>query len=197
MQIRQKKHSIDSLFSFLLLLIFCLFTLMLAGMGSTIYRNGTAYLNENYTSRTATAYVAEKVRQHDEAGSVFMTSIGVLSSTSSSLAEEISEDERGSAFEEQSAAEELPALAFRDTIDDSIYITYVYFYDNALCELMVQEDKEPVATMGSHIVELSSLTMEPISGTDLLSVTAVGEEGNELSEIVHVSGGLEDLYEKK
>lgn len=161
MQIKQKSHSIDSLFSFLLLLIFGLFTLMLSGMGSTIYRNGTAYLNENYSSRTAAAYIAEKVRQHDENGAVFLDSV-----------------------------EGLPALALRDTIEGNRFITYVYFYDNALCELMVQEDRTPEAMMGSRIVELSSLTVEPVPETDLLSVTAVGKEGNELSELVHVSGGL-------
>lgn len=165
MQIRQKKHSIDSLFSFLLLLIFCLFTLMLSGMGSTIYRNGTAYLNENYSSRTAVAYVAEKVRQHDGAGDVFLASVNT-------------------------AEEELPALALRDTIEGNDFLTYVYFYDNALCELMVQEARTPEAAMGSRIVELSALTIEPVPGMDLLSVTAVGEEGNTLSELVHVSGGL-------
>ena len=161
MQIKRKNHSIDSLFSFLLLLIFCLFTLMLSGMGSTIYRNGTAYLNENYSSRTAAAYVAEKLRQHDETGAVFMTSVG-----------------------------ELPALALRDTIDGERFITYVYFYDNALCELMLPEDRTADAEMGSRIVELSSLTIEPVDGTDLLSVTAVGAEGRELSETIHVCGGL-------
>ena len=161
MQVRPKNHSIDSLFSFLLLLIFCLFTLLLSGMGSTIYRNGTAYLNENYTSRTAVAYVTEKVRQHDERGAVLLTEV-----------------------------EQLPALAFRDTIDGAVYVTYVYFYDNALCELMVPEDREPTAEMGSRIVELSSLTIEPAAGEDLLSVTAAGAEGNELSALIHVSGGM-------
>ena len=174
MEIKQKKHSIDSLFSFLLLLIFCLFTLMLSGMGSTIYRNGTTYLNENYTSRTAVAYVSEKVRQHDEAGAVFLTSIGTLPKEGSDSADSVT----------------FPALAFHDTIDDAIYITYVYFYDGALCELMVPEDRTPEAAMGNRIVELSSLSIEAVDGTDLLSVTAVGEEGNELSELVHVSGGL-------
>lgn len=163
MQIRQKNHSIDSLFSFLLLLIFCLFTLMLSGMGSTIYRNGTAYLNENYTSRTAVAYISEKVRQHDESGSVFMTAVDAL-----------------------------PALALRDTIGETDFITYVYFYDNALCELMVQEDRVPETAMGTRIVELSSLTIEAVDGTDLLSVSAAGEEGRQLSALIHVSGGLED-----
>lgn len=161
---KRKAHSIDSLFSFLLLLIFCLFTLLLSGMGSTIYRNGTAYLNENYSSRTATAYVAERVRQHDETGGVFLATV-----------------------------EELPALAFRDTIDEAAFLTYVYFYDNALCELMIPEDRAPDAAMGNRVIALSSLTIEPIDGTDLLSVTAVGEEGNELSETIRVTGGVKTL----
>lgn len=184
MEIKQKKHSIDSLFSFLLLLIFCLFTLMLSGMGSTIYRNGTAYLNENYTSRTAVAYVSEKVRQHDEAGAVFLTSIETLPKEGS--------DSAASAASTDKNADSVtfPALAFRDTIDSAVYITYVYFYDGALCELMVPEDRTPEAAMGNRIVELSSLSIEAVDGTNLLSVTAVGEEGNELSELVHVSGGL-------
>ncbi len=175
MQTRQKGHSIDTVFSFLLLLIFCLFTLMLAGMGSTVYRNGTAYLNENYTSRTAAAYISEKVRQHDEAGAVFMASIKESSGSDEASAPSV----------------ELPALAFLDTVEGTNFVTYVYFYDNALCELMVQADRTPDAGMGTRIVELSSLAIEPVAGTDLLSVTAAGEKGNALSVLVHVSCGLE------
>lgn len=182
MQIKPKNHSIDSLFAFLLLLTFTLFTLMLAGMGSAIYRNGASYLDENYTSRTAVAYVTEKVRQHDVSGSIFMTKV-----------------------------EETPALAFRDTIDGESYLTYVYFYDGALRELFIEEDREPSATLGNRIVTLSSLTIEAANetaGTDeaadgadagevssggneddthLLLVTAVSEHGNELSQLIHIS----------
>lgn len=183
MQTRQKGFSIDSIFSFLLLLIFCLFTLMLSGTGSTIYRNGTAYLNENYSSRTAAAYVAEKVRQHDEAGTVFLTSIDAPA------ANELSGEETSS-DEDRSVSEKISALAFRDTIEDADFITYVYFYDNALRELMIPEERTPDAAMGSRIVELSSLTIEAVAGTDLLSVTAVGAQGNALSELIHVSGGV-------
>ncbi len=165
MRAKPKNHSIDSLFAFLLLLTFSLFTLMLAGMGSAVYRNGAAYLDENYTSRTAVAYVSEKVRQHDEAGSIFLTSVG-----------------------------ELPALAFRDTIDGESFLTYVYFHDGALRELFISEDREPEAEMGSRIVELSSFSVEQAApedggdGVGMLSVTAVSHRGNSLTLLIHPSG---------
>ena len=163
MQIKQKNHSIDSLFTFLLLLIFSLFTLMLAGMGSSIYRNGAAYLDENYTSRTAIAYVSEKVRQHDEAGNIFMTSV-----------------------------EDLPALGLRDVIEEQSFLTYVYYYDGALCELFIQENRTPEARLGNRIIELSDFTIEPVPGSEsadigMLSATAVSENGNELSLLIHFS----------
>ena len=46
MNAKQKNHSIDSLFSFLLLLVFFLFTVFLAQMGSAIYKSGVSHLNE-------------------------------------------------------------------------------------------------------------------------------------------------------
>lgn len=136
MQIKPRNHSIDSLFAFLLLLTFSLFTLLLAGMGSTIYQNGAAYLDENYTSRTAVAYVAEKIRQHDDSGNIFFTTV-----------------------------EELPALGLRDTIDGESYLTYVYFFDGALRELFIQENREPEAALGNRIVKLASLDIEPVDTT--------------------------------
>lgn len=159
----QKKHSIDSLFTFLLLLVFCLFSLLLAGMGSAIYRNGTAHLNENYTSRTAVAYLQEKVRQHDRAGNIALTEV-----------------------------EGIPAMRFHDMVEGKPYYTYVYFYDDNLCELFVHEDTAPLADMGTRIVELASFEMnavqsDHISGGQIWSVCAVSREGNRLSSLIHAN----------
>lgn len=158
-RIRQDRHAIDSAFTFLLLLVFMMFTLLLAAMGSSIYRNGVTYLDENYTTRTAVAYVSEKVRQHDESGCIFLTTI-----------------------------EDLPALALRDEIDGESYLTYIYYYEGALRELFVREDREALAAMGSEIVALASLSIEETDSADgvpMLSVTAASEAGNELSLLIH------------
>lgn len=160
----RKRHQADSLFTFLLLLIFALFTLVLAGTGGAVYKNGVTHLNENYTSRTAIAYVSEKVRQHDSRNDVFLTSV-----------------------------EDLPALGLRDVFDGEAFLTYIYFYDGCLRELFVRENTAPMASSGTKIVELSSFTIENdgMNGqTDtgsLFTVTAVSPEGDALSLFIHLS----------
>lgn len=160
----RKRHQADSLFTFLLLLIFALFTLVLAGTGGAVYKNGVTHLNENYTSRTAIAYVSEKVRQHDSRNDVFLTSV-----------------------------EDLPALGLRDVFDGKAFLTYIYFYDGCLRELFVRENTAPMASSGTKIVELSSFTIENdgMNGqTDtgsLFTVTAVSPEGDALSLFIHLS----------
>ena len=62
MNSKPTRHSIDTLFTFLLLLSFLLFSLLVAGTGSMVYQNGTDSLNKNYTSRMALSYLAEKLR---------------------------------------------------------------------------------------------------------------------------------------
>lgn len=166
MRLKQKNHSITSLFSFLLLLTFCLFALLLVGMGSAVYLNGTEHLNENYTSRTAIAYVSEKVRQHDRSGDIFVTEV-----------------------------EEFPAIAFCETVEGAPFITYVYFYDGVLCELFVRSDVTPLADMGSRLVELEEFTFAEVDGVDavlpadgarLIEATAVSREGNRLSILIPI-----------
>lgn len=154
-----KRHATDTLFTFLLLLSFCLFTMVLSGMGAAVYKNSSAHLEENYTSRTAVAYVTEKVRQHNTAGSIFLSEV-----------------------------EGIPALALRDTIENSDFLTYVYFYENHLCELMTRAENTPTAQMGTPLVELSSLDIrlaDHSQDSSLLRVTAVSPEGNTLSAILH------------
>ena len=164
MKLKPRQHTIDSLFAFLLLLIFSLFTLMLTGMGSAIYRSGVAHLDENYTSRTAIAYLSEKVGQHDRAGEISHTEV-----------------------------EGIPAIRFHDTVEGGSFFTYVYFYDGALRELFIREDAEPLAASGSAIVSLAGFAFdtdtESPAGEPLLSAMATSEEGNELSVLIHLTAG--------
>ena len=164
---RQKHHSIDSMFTFLLLLSFCLFSMVLAGMGAAVYKNGSSRLNENYTSRTAIAYVTEKVRQHDSAGDIFLTSV-----------------------------EDVPAVGFRDTVEEDTYITYVYFDGEFLCELFIRNNVAPLINMGSRLVELADLKISDVPEendgnpskyqSSLLSVSATSREGECLSVFVPI-----------
>jgi hypothetical protein len=161
-----RSHNADAAFPFLLLMVFGLFTLTLAALGSGIYQNGIEQLNENYTSRTAIAYLSEKVRQHDSSGAISLSSV-----------------------------EEIPAIAFCDTINDQEYITYVYCYDGAMRELFVRSDTIPTASLGTQIVELEGLSIENASADTeldsdsspaLLRVSTMSQEQNTLSLLIPI-----------
>lgn len=189
MKLKQRQHSADSLFSMALLLIFTVFTLMLGGMGAAVYKNSVAHLNENYTSRTAIAYISEKIRQYNSSDSIFLSSVG------------------GS-----------DALVLKDTTEDEVFLTYIYYYDGALRELFVRQETLPDAATGNAVVELAGLEIkhaedagvpgnalggsslmpaddasggsslmpaDNASGGSLIQVTAVSPEGNELSILLH------------
>lgn len=133
MKWKRKNHSADTPFSFFLLLIFTLFTMMLAGTGAAVYQNSAAHLNENYTSRTAIAYISEKIRQHNSKAAIFLSDV-----------------------------EGTDALVLRESIEEEAYLTYIYYYNHALCELFVHENTEPKLQSGSQIIELENLTIEPL-----------------------------------
>lgn len=157
---KTRQHSADSMFSFLLLLMFGMFALLLAGMGASVYKNSAAHLEENYTSRTAVAYVEEKVRQHDQQNAIHLTDV-----------------------------DGIPALALTESIQDEDFVTYIYYYDGALRELFVRASAAPQAANGTVIVELTGFSMEDVSSSDemLLKITACGKDGKELSVLIHPS----------
>ncbi|MCD8011918.1 MAG: DUF4860 domain-containing protein [Lachnospiraceae bacterium] len=152
---RRKQHSTDFLFTFLLLITFAIFALVLAGTGALVYQNSISSLDENYTSRTSIAYVAEKVRQYDSEGQVSLSSV-----------------------------EDIPALKLlSDEEAETATCTYIYYYDGFLRELFVREETTPTAAMGSALVELSDFTIE--QDGSLLRVTAISPEGESMSELIH------------
>lgn len=100
MNSKPTRHSIDTLFTFLLLLSFLLFSLLVAGTGSMVYQNGTDSLNKNYTSRMALSYLAEKLRQHDHTDGVNVREL-----------------------------DNIPSLVLYEEQNGTHYCTYLYFYD--------------------------------------------------------------------
>ena len=159
----RQRHAVSGLFSLILLLLFAFSTLSLVLLGSRIYKNGVSYLNRNYTTRTAVAYVTEKVRQHDEAGSIRLTEL-----------------------------EGIPALLMEDEISGDTFLTYIYFYDGALRELFVRGSTDPAPDMGSRIVVLEDFSVVPSPDLpDTLLVRAAGEDGHSLESAVHITTGME------
>lgn len=159
---KSQGHSIDTLFTFLLLLSFLLFSLLVAGTGSMVYQNGTNSLNENYTSRTALSYLTEKLRQHDHTDSVSIKKL-----------------------------DGIPALALYEEQNGTRYCTYLYFYDGALRELFTQASNPPSADMGTAIAELSDFTFSTESDADgsepVLLLTVTDPDGKVSTARIHLS----------
>ncbi len=60
----------DFLFTLALFTLFALAALALVVTGARVYRSTAASMEKGYTTRTALAYVAEKLRQNDVAGAL-------------------------------------------------------------------------------------------------------------------------------
>lgn len=160
MKQKQEHSSVITLFSVFLLLLFVSSALLLILFGSRVYQNGARHLNENYTNRTAIAYVTEKVRQHEETGSISLQEL-----------------------------DSIPALRLQETLNGDSFYTFIYFYDHALRELFLQSDRSPSPEMGSTIVELSDFSISE-NAEGFLTVTAVSQEGRSLSTLIYPGSSL-------
>lgn len=154
---KPKRHTADTLFTVLLLLSFALFALLLSATGAAVYQNSTSHLEENYTSRTAVAYVTEQIHQHDQAGCITFSEV-----------------------------EDIPALCLRETIEQQEFVTYIYYFDGALRELFLRADTIPCAANGTEIVPLASFTLKEVSDADglLFEITACSENEQSLSAVI-------------
>ena len=170
MNSKPTRHSIDTLFTFLLLLSFLLFSLLVAGTGSIVYQNGTDSLNKNYTSRTALSYLAEKLRQHDHTDGISIRELG-----------------------------DIPSLALYEEQNGTYYCTYLYFYDGALRELFTQASNVPPANMGTVIAELSGFTFSvestPDGSESVLLITVTDTEGRDTTARIHLSAAALSITE--
>jgi hypothetical protein len=133
-------HVLDVLFAFSLFGLFVLIGTCVVLFGSKVYRSTAAQLEENYTSRTALAYVSEKIRQSDVSDGIELVSLSFKDEADSSPA--------------------TTALAFTETIEETEYRTYIYFYDGALRELFIRADADISPGQGTALLSLSDFTIE-------------------------------------
>src|SRR5699024_39149 len=104
---KNQGHIVDLFFTLSLFCLFAASALIVVIIGSDVYRKTTANMEENYATRTALSYTAEKIRQHDSAGGVYLTD----------------------------DAEENTSLVVSDNAGGGTDLTYIYSYDGWPCEL--------------------------------------------------------------
>lgn len=137
------------LFTMLLFLVFVLCALFTVLFGGKVYENISMRMEENYTGSVALHYVANKVRQGDRAGSVQVVEI-----------------------------EGTPVLELAQEINETRYVTWIYYREGTIRELFTREDSGLTLTDGLEIIECDGFI--PSMDGNLLSVETIGGGGGRL-----------------
>ena len=128
-QIQQKGQTVNLLFTMLLFLVFVLCALFTVLIGGKVYENINSRIQENYSGQVVLNYVANKVRQGDQAGSVSVKDI---------------EDTR--------------VLELSQEINGRKFVTWIYYRDGAVRELFTNEGSGLGLKDGLEIMEGRGLT---------------------------------------
>lgn len=139
--------------------VFCVYAvcaLLVAAIGLRAYRVIADDMQDTYSTRTALAYVVEKVRQHDTAGGAVLT-------------------------EWESA----PALVLTDAVGDETFTTYIYADAGNLYELTVRPGTAAGRAMGEAVLAVQDFTMRD-AGNGFWAFSATGSDGSPVQCLVHL-----------
>lgn len=130
----KERHIIDVIFVIALFCIFVLSAIFLISIGADIYSDTMSNMDANFNSRTAVAYINEKLRQSDENSSIH---IGNLDGCE--------------------------AVIITSYVNDKEYLTYIYEYDHQLMELMVRSDIQLSPAAGQSLIDVNSFVIEKVN----------------------------------
>lgn len=103
---RNKSQTVNLLFTMLLFLVFVLCALFTVLIGGKVYENINSRIEENYSGQVVLNYVANKVRQGDQAGSVAVKTI-----------------------------EDTAVLELTQELKGRAFVTWIYYRDGAVREV--------------------------------------------------------------
>lgn len=134
MKERTQKHIVDILFVVALFGLFVLSAIALISIGARVYSRTMSNMDDNFTSRTAIAYITEKIHQSDSDNAVKYCSFA------------------GN-----------PAFSIDSTVGDIDYKTYIYEYEDVLRELTTRADLELSPSAGQKIIEVDEFNLVPVN----------------------------------
>lgn len=155
---KQQEHGMDLLFVLLLFALFTFTGLCVLLIGSKIYRSTASHMEENYTTRTALAYVSEKIRQSDTSDGIFLAHPDGFDETEN-------------------------VLVLSRTIQDTTYYTYIYYYKDALRELFVKKGTPVTPEQGTSIVAISGFSVEE-KEHQLFQLSATDQDGKTVQILI-------------
>ena len=125
----KKKYTVDSVFALVLFVLFAITALFVTSSGALAYKNVSQTMEERFDRSTCVSYITAKIRGNTDNGKITVESFCGNS-----------------------------ALCIRETINDSVYTTYIYCSDGAVRELFCLEGLELGADAGSVIADAQSLS---------------------------------------
>lgn len=125
------RQMMSVLFTMLLFLIYVLCALFAVLTGGQVYENIYNRMEADFAGNTSLNYIANKVRQGDEAGSISVRRI-----------------------------DGTDVLELRQEIEGVEFVTWIYCYDGYLCELFTDAESGLGLSDGIHIIECEGLRLE-------------------------------------
>ena len=122
-------------------------------LAADIYASTTNHFQVNDESRTALAYISEKIRQNDTDGALSIVTI-----------------------------EQTDCIALSQDFNGTLCTTYIYEYEGMLKELFIQDGVSISLQNGTDIMELSALSIEELDN-QLYQFTATDQTGTKSSII--------------
>ncbi len=155
----RKRHIVDILFVLALFCVFSISALTLVTIGADVYKRTADSMTENYSNRTAFAYVTEKIRQND-------SSLGVHTTTLHGI----------------------DTLILAQSINDENYSNYIYMHEGYLKEILVKSHSIITLDMlaaGQKILEINEFSLSKIT-ENILTLNIAATEGDELTLYVNL-----------
>ncbi len=137
----KRSLKIDSVFVIALFTMFAVTAFLLILIGAKQYQHTADAMDANYESRTISSYLTEKFRQNDSLGNVTISQI-----------------------------EGINSLAITTMENDVTYTTYIYYYKDALREIVVNEQSVFSLETGQEIIKTGGFLAEMIH-KDLIKIT--------------------------
>ncbi len=161
---RRTTQKIDIVFVMALITLFAATSFTLVLIGAKQYRYVTTIMNENHANRTTSSYLAEKIRQQDAKDAISLCDLNGVTALS------ISAEENGIR-----------------------YITYIYYHDGALRELVVTENSVFSLSSGQSIIEMEGLEFTLVNDALLRAdISTIDGRTQVLYFPLHCSTGRED-----
>lgn len=133
---RRESKSAGIVVGLLITLVFAAAMLFVLITGARFYQNIATVMDEQFKERTCLSYIVANVRHHDETGSVSIENLNGVD-----------------------------ALVMRETADDQVNDTMIYFYNGYVYELYAPKGSQFDLGDGFQLIKMDDLSFKELTST--------------------------------